>query len=62
MHKHETSDEINYIISGTGTAVCDGAAGALLPGICHIWPKGAEHSIMNTGNEDLVMLTVVVER
>lgn len=24
--------------------------------------KGSEHSIGNTGNEDLVMITVVVER
>lgn len=25
MHKHETSDDINYVISGTGIAVTDGA-------------------------------------
>ena len=23
-HKHETSDDINYIITGTGKALCDG--------------------------------------
>ncbi|MCM1157662.1 MAG: cupin domain-containing protein [Bacteroidales bacterium] len=24
LHRHTTSDDINYIISGTGKAVCDG--------------------------------------
>lgn len=24
LHKHPTSDDINYVISGTGKAVCDG--------------------------------------
>lgn len=62
LHRHETSDDINYIISGTGRAVCDGAEEILMAGTCHICKKGSEHSIINTGSEDLVMLTVVVER
>lgn len=61
-HGHPTSDDINYILSGTGKAVCDGREELLAPGICHICKKGSEHSIVNTGEEDLVMLTVVVER
>lgn len=28
----------------------------------HISPKGSQHSIINTGDEDLVMLTIVAER
>ena len=24
LHKHETSDDINYVISGSGKAICDG--------------------------------------
>ena len=62
LHKHETSDDINYIISGSGIAVCDGKLEVLRAGACHICRKGSEHSIVNTGNEDLVLLTVVVER
>ena len=61
MHRHETSDDINYIISGNGKAVCDGKEEQLTAGTCHICRKGSEHSIRNTGDEDLVMLTVVVE-
>lgn len=62
LHKHETSDDINYIISGSGKAICDGKEEILEKGICHICKKGSEHSIINTGKEDLVILTVVVER
>lgn len=61
-HRHETSDDINYVISGTGKAICDGVEEELAAGCCHICRKGSEHSIINTGNEDLFLLTVVVER
>ena len=62
LHAHPTSDDINYILSGTGKAVCDGREEILRAGVCHICPKGSSHSIANTGDDDLVMLTVVVER
>jgi mannose-6-phosphate isomerase-like protein (cupin superfamily) len=61
-HKHETSDDINYVISGRGKAVCDGKEEILTAGCCHICLRGSEHSIVNSGNEDLCLLTVVVER
>lgn len=28
----------------------------------HICPKGSEHTIINNGEDDLVMLTIVVAR
>lgn len=62
MHIHHTSDDINYVLSGTGKAICDGKEEILISGVCHICKKGSEHSIINNGDEDLVMLTVVVER
>lgn len=62
LHTHNTSDDINYVIAGTGKAVCDGAEEELAAGVCHICPKGSAHSIINTGDEDLVLITVVVER
>ena len=61
-HKQESGDDMNYIISGTGKAFCDGVEEDLGPGVMHICPKGSEHSIFNTGEEDLVMLTIVVKR
>jgi len=61
MHRQETGDDINYILSGTGKAICDGLEETLVAGVCHICKKGSEHSIINTGDDDLVLLTVVVE-
>ena len=61
-HTQSSGDDLNYIISGTGKAVCDGIKEELKPGVMHICPKGSEHSIINTGEDDLVMLTIVVAR
>jgi mannose-6-phosphate isomerase-like protein (cupin superfamily) len=62
MHRQETSDDINYVLSGNSSkAICDGIEEELFSGACHICPKGSEHSIINTGNEDLVLLTIVIE-
>ena len=62
LHRHSTSDDMNYILSGTGKAICDGQEEVLVQGVCHICVKGSEHSIINTGSDDLIMLTIVVER
>ena len=62
VHNQESGDDLNYILSGNGKAVCDGEEEELKPGIMHICPKGSEHSIINTGKEDLVILTVVVKK
>lgn len=62
MHEHKTSDDINYVLSGKGFAVCDGEKEKLESGVCHICKKGSNHRIVNTGNNDLVLLTIVVER
>lgn len=61
-HAQGSGDDINYVLSGTGKAICDGITEELTAGVCHICPKGSEHSIVNTGNEDLALLTIVVER
>lgn len=39
LHKHPTSDDINYMISGTGKAVCNGQEEILNAGTCHICKK-----------------------
>ncbi len=62
MHRHGGGDDVNYVISGTGKAVCDGREEVLEPGVCHICRKGSEHSIANTGTEDLVLFTYVTVR
>ena len=62
MHRQTSGDDMNYILSGIGRAICDGVEEELRPGVLHICPKGSEHSIINTGTEDLVLFTIVVDR
>ena len=60
MHRHESSVDINFVVSGSGEAVCDGAVEELGSRCVHICPRGSEHSIRNTGDTDLCLLTAVV--
>ncbi|MBR2175715.1 MAG: cupin domain-containing protein [Clostridia bacterium] len=62
LHTQSSGNDINYVISGQGEAVCDGKKEILKPGVCHYCPKGSEHTIINTGSEDLVLFTVVPEQ
>ena len=39
VHRHETSDDINYVLSGKGKATCDGQVEILSAGTCHICKK-----------------------
>lgn len=61
-HTQDSGDDMNYILSGSGKALCDDAEEELKPGVMHICPQGHRHSIINTGDEDLVMLAIVVKR
>lgn len=62
LHMQSSGDDMNYILSGTGKAICDGVEEKLSAGMMHICPKGSEHSIINTGDDDLITLTIVVAR
>ncbi len=58
-HIQKSGNDINYVISGVGKAICDGKEEQLYKGVCHYCPKNSVHSIINTGDEDLVLFTVV---
>ncbi len=62
IHAQSSGDDMNFIISGQGKAICDGIEEELKPGVMHICPKGSEHSILNDSEEDLVFLAIVVAR
>ena len=61
LHLQKTSNDINFVVSGAGKAVCNGKEEALTAGVCHYCPRGEEHAIINTGDTDLVLYTVVQE-
>lgn len=58
-HIQSTGDDVNYVLEGEGKAVCDGKGETLSPGVCHVCPKGSEHSIVNDGEADLILFTTV---
>ena len=35
-HKQNSGDDMNFIISGTGKAICDGVEEELRPGVMHV--------------------------
>ncbi len=61
-HKHETSSEIIYILSGQADFLYDEGTETALPGGCHYCPKGHSHSMINRGTEDVVFFAVVPEQ
>lgn len=62
VHRHETSDDINYVLFGEGEAVYDGEEETLVPGTGHLCKKNFEHNIIHTGNADLHLAATMVER
>ena len=60
LHRHEGVEMI-YVLYGAGKAVCDGAEEPLTVDVCHVCPAGSEHSIVNTGGVELVMLMFEVK-
>lgn len=62
LHTHETSSEIIFCLSGSGRAVVDGCEERVVPDTCHYCPKGATHTLINDGAEDLVFYAVVPEQ
>ncbi len=59
LHTQSSGNDINFVVSGKGKAICNGEEEILTPGVCHYCPKDSAHTIINTGAEDLVLYTVV---
>lgn len=62
LHTHVNNSEMIYVISGTGTMICDGEEEILTPGMAHYCPKGHSHTFLNLGTEDLLFFAVVPEQ
>jgi mannose-6-phosphate isomerase-like protein (cupin superfamily) len=55
-HFHRLTEEIYYIVQGTGTMTIDGQRRDVGPGDAIAIPPGAVHQILNSGNESLAFL------
>lgn len=61
LQRHTTIEDINYIISGTGKAICNGTVKNLTAGGYYTFQKDSDYSFINTGDEDLVFLSYIKE-
>jgi mannose-6-phosphate isomerase-like protein (cupin superfamily) len=55
-HYHRTTEELYYIVGGTGLMRIAGEEQPVKRGDCIVVPPGAEHKLTNTGDEPLVLL------
>jgi mannose-6-phosphate isomerase-like protein (cupin superfamily) len=55
-HFHRTSEELYYLLRGTGTVILDGEDRAVGPGDAVVIPTGCRHTLVNDGTEDIVLL------
>jgi len=55
-HYHESHDEIEYVIRGTGQLLVNDKWVAIKPGSIHFNPMHKVHAARNTGNEPLIVL------
>lgn len=62
LHRHETNSEIVFIISGRGQMITEGETEELRAGICSYCPAGSEHTLINTGEDELILFAVVSEQ
>lgn len=60
MHQHDKEEEIYYVISGKGIINDNGNITELSPGDASITGNGGSHSIENNGDEQLVLIAVIL--
>ena len=55
-HLHRTSEELYFFTAGRGRLRIGAEEREVRPGDCAVIPPGAEHKLVNTGEEPLVLL------
>ena len=61
-HRHDTSSEIIYILSGTGKVKVEDGEEPVKAGECHYCPKGHSHSLINDSDAPLEFFAVVPQQ
>jgi mannose-6-phosphate isomerase-like protein (cupin superfamily) len=55
-HYHRASEEIYFVLKGSGTLEVDGDTRRVRPGDAILIPAGAWHTLENTGTSELIIL------
>lgn len=62
MHTHIPDSEIMYFLEGEGTIIFDGDKLPVRAGQSHYCPKGHDHTLINTGSQDLKFFAVITRQ
>jgi len=55
-HSHPNSEELIYVISGSGKVAVDGEVAPLGPGTAVLFPRGSIHMVRNSGTDELKVI------
>ncbi|SEI52594.1 Mannose-6-phosphate isomerase, cupin superfamily [Dyadobacter sp. SG02] len=55
-HSHPHSEELIYIINGSGKVMIEGEVGAVEPGTAVLFEQGKVHMLKNTGNVEMKVI------
>lgn len=61
-HPHEDTEEVYYLLSGSGEMRLDGAARRMEAGDISVVSSGHSHGIRNTGDRDMELLVCCVRK
>lgn len=61
-HPHEDTEEVYYLLSGSGEMRLDGAARPMEAGDISVVSPGHSHGIRNTGDRDMELLVCCVRK
>lgn len=62
LHRHTDDYEIIYVITGKGTVKNDDGMESLKTGCVTYCPPGKAHTLINSGNEDLIFFAVIPKK
>lgn len=51
-------DQLIFVVAGSGVTVLNGAESKIEPGSLIVVPEGAEHNVMNTGEDKMKLYTI----
>ncbi|PKM59627.1 MAG: cupin [Firmicutes bacterium HGW-Firmicutes-4] len=60
-HQHVGEREIFYFIQGKGIVIDNGKQSEIGPGDVMVTPNQDSHSVVNTGDEDLVFMALILK-
>ena len=55
-HYHRKTEELYYLVAGTGRMRLEADEAEVVAGACVVIPPGTRHKLWNTGSEPLVLL------